>query len=378
MGLLLIVIGVSLYALGIWMLNDRSEAMTVYIPNGAEQNGEANANQQASENATAPVIGKQENQHSNRVDNVGNNNDRKREGGVGGLRWGERAQLVFNALLTLATVALAVYAAKTLRQIEMDSLAQGRQFTSQLELAKQNADAATNASNAVANQTTTMASQLSAMNEQVAVAAKTADASERASFANRAWLSVEFLEIGEPRATSQKGISDELAAMSVRLSIQNYGATPARINSIEASLFVVPSDYLNPTDFGVTKIDPDNPAHAEHNVGPASTVTIANRTIVAPVLDFQSGGGEIRQEVNIPGNGSAVPMLAEFVFPAPYSLLYRDLGQTFPRYDFWIHIEIPYLDVYRKERRTCFFAHIEGSAAYWADHISSERHNYQR
>lgn len=231
----------------------------------------------------------------------------------------------------------------TLKQMERDSISQNGQFAAQL-----------------------------------AVVEKQAVAAERASFANRAWLSVEFLEIGQPTETFEKGISEQLATIDVRLLVRNDGLTPARISSIESSLYVVPSDSLNPTDYEVLKIDPDNLAHSEFMVGQARSVSIADRTISAPVVDYQSSGGEIRQQVHVPGNGKAVPMEAQFIFAAPAALFYRDEGQLFPRFDYWLHVEIPYFDVYQTERRTCFFAHIDQKTALWADHISSVHHNYQR
>lgn len=239
----------------------------------------------------------------------------------------------------------------TLAQMKLDSAAQSSQF----------------------------ASQLSVVKNQVAASGRMADANERASFANRAWLSVHYLEMGEPREFVER-VAGLQGAMKVKFLIQNHGITPARINELQASLYIVPSPgSLEPVDSAVIRIDPDNPAQYEYRTSDVRHAIDlqSGRDILGYSTDMFSGGGVIRQELMILGNGGTNTIEVEFIFTPPYGFFERDSGEVL-RFDYWLHVEVPYLDVFQMERRTCFFAHVDGSDAFLADHIPSDRHNYQR
>lgn len=225
------------------------------------------------------------------------------------------------------------------------------------------------------------ASQVKQFKDQLAVVEKQAAAAERASFANRAWLSMQYLGMSEPDETEIRALGRR-AVVSIQILIKNHGLTPARIDKgLEASLYVVDSEGSSEaTDPWITKIDPDNSEHDKYITREPSQVweRESSRTIMGRSNATGSAGGEIKQELTILGNGGSNPIVIEFVFDPPGHFFDYDPSLGAPRFDYWIHVEVPYLDVYQVERRTCFFAHIDGQDALLADHIASERHNYQR
>lgn len=200
-------------------------------------------------------------------------------------------------------------------------------------------------------------------------------ASERASFGNRAWLSVQFLEIGEPIGTVERAMG-RAANISVKFLLQNHGVTPARIKNLEVLLYAVDEVGTDENDPYIIKIDPDNPEHTQYNNEPQHVWDDSSgRQIKGRNLDMASSFGEIRQELMIPGNGGSSAIMAEFQIVPPDSFFDSKDSQ---RLDYWLLVDIPYLDVYQIERRTCFFAHVAGQDAFMADHISKERCNYQK
>ena len=283
----------------------------------------------------------------------------------------------------------------TLSQMMSDSTASAQQFSDQLKVAKDSADAAAKsaeaasvASIAATDQAETMNATLKQMQEDSALQAKqfqqqfkitqtAAHAAERGSYADRAWLFVKFLGMDEPQYRQEPKSPLEHVVV-VRFAIENHGRTPAQIDNLELELYTEltpPNTLASGYDF--VEMDPDDPKH-KRDFRMAGVSHISG--MFSTESNYIMGTYKIRRtDLVVAGSNDVRELSVEFSSPqGPLGGIADINARPHGEARYWLHVEVPYRDIYQIERRTCFFARIDENGHYLAEHISHDRHNYWR